>query len=81
MELEASYALLRNATDEKIRLSRDQLLEAERYRERTAALIERTSQQLLLEESMFPLLVHGFNLFCTAYLQVFRKTLSYALTS
>ena len=50
-ELEADFVLLRNATDEKIRISEEQLQEARDYQDRTAVLIERTSQQLLLEES------------------------------
>ena len=55
-ELEEGFAQLRNATDERVRISQEQLQEAESYRERTLALIELTSQQLLLEESetLFP---------------------------
>ena len=50
-ELEDGFTQLRNATDERVRMSQEQLQEAESYRERTLALIELTSQQLLLEES------------------------------
>ena len=62
-ELEESFAQLRNATDEKVRMSQEQLQEAESYRERTAALIERTSQQLLLEESE-KLFHNNYHTFC-----------------
>ena len=51
LALETSYLQLRNATEEKLRRSEEQLREAESYRDRTAILIERTSQQLLQEES------------------------------
>ena len=49
--LEAEFARLNTSTDERLGRSQEQLREAERLRERTEALFQRTSQQLLLEES------------------------------
>ena len=53
LELETDYQQLLNDTDDKLRASREQLGEAEGYRDRTAALTQRTSQQILLVESKY----------------------------